>query len=74
MQRIFKQLDNNNDGKLNRAELVDAYREMVGEDAERLVDEILAKADSDNSGIIDYSEWMVATIDKNILLSDKKLK
>ena len=30
-------------------------------------------ADSDGSGEIDYSEWVVATMDKRKLLSDEKL-
>jgi calcium-dependent protein kinase len=30
--------------------------------------------DSDGSGEIDYSEWVVATINKNRLLSDEKLE
>jgi hypothetical protein len=30
--------------------------------------------DPDGSGEIDYTEWLVATIDKDILLTDEKLK
>lgn len=38
------------------------------------IDRILEIADADGSGEIDYSEWVVATIDKNKLLSDNKMR
>lgn len=41
--------------------------------AEEEVDKILARVDADGSGEIDYSEWMVATINKEKLLSTEKL-
>lgn len=37
------------------------------------MDRILKLADSDGSGEIDYSEWVVATMDKRKLLTDEKL-
>ena len=42
--------------------------------AEEEVDRILKLADSDGSGEIDYSEWVVATMDKRKLLTDEKLQ
>jgi calcium-dependent protein kinase len=42
--------------------------------AEAEVDKILERVDADGSGEIDYSEWVVATINKENLLSDVKLK
>jgi calcium-dependent protein kinase len=38
------------------------------------VDKILARVDANGSGEIDYSEWIVATINKEKLLSKDKLK
>jgi calcium-dependent protein kinase len=46
----------------------------MGDLAEIEVDRIMAIADADNSGAIDYSEWVVATINKALLLSDEKMK
>ena len=84
MQRAFKALDKNSDGKLSRDELVDGYRTIFGELAEVEVDKILARVDANGSGEIDYSgkfilinfslEWIVATINKDKLLSADKLK
>ncbi len=42
--------------------------------AEEEVDRILKIADSDGSGEIDYSEWVVATTDKHKLLTTEKLQ
>lgn len=64
----------NNDGKLSREELVNGFKETFGEiAAEEHVDKIMKMVDADGSGEIDYSEWVVATINKNRLLSDEKL-
>ena len=38
------------------------------------MDKILARVDANGSGEIDYSEWIVATINKEKLLSKDKLK
>jgi len=42
--------------------------------AEEQVEKIFERVDLDGSGYIDYSEWVVATIDKRKLLSPEKLK
>jgi calcium-dependent protein kinase len=55
LQKAFKALDRNSDGKLSRDELIEGYRKMYGELAEEEVDKILARVDSNNSGEIDYS-------------------
>jgi len=74
LQKAFKALDKNSDGKLSRDELVDGYRQIFGDMAEEEVDKILARVDANGSGEIDYSEWIVATINKEKLLSIDKLK
>ena len=64
----------NNDGMLSRYELVKGYTKIFGnntvEDAEKIFDRI----DNNKSGQIDYSEGVVATIDKKKLLTSDKLK
>jgi calcium-dependent protein kinase len=42
--------------------------------AEDEVDKILQRVDANGSGEIDYSEWIVATINKEKLLSKDKLR
>ena len=64
LQKAFKQLDISRTGVISRDDLLKGYSDLMGETAEAEVDRIFAIADSDNSGAIDYSEWVVATIDK----------
>lgn len=73
-KKIFTDLDENNDGKLSREELIHAYRKIYGEMAESEVDNIMALADIDGSGEIDYSEWIMATTNRKSLLNEEKLK
>lgn len=74
LQKAFKALDKNSDGKLSRDELIEGYRQIFGDLAEEEVDRIMKIADSDGSGEIDYSEWVVATTDKRKLLTNEKLE
>ena len=74
LQKAFKALDTNSDGKLSREELITGYRQTMGDLAEDEVDRIMKAADTDGSGEIDYSEWIVATTDKRKLLTDEKLQ
>jgi len=70
---VFKSIDKNSDGKLSRKELIEGYTQILGELAEDEVDRIMKIADTDGSGEIDYSEWVIATMDKKKLLTEDKL-
>lgn len=75
LQKAFKSLDKNSDGKLSRQELVEGYTLIMGDlAAEEEVEKIMKIADADGSGEIDYSEFVVATMDKKKLLSNEKLE
>ena len=67
-------MDTNNDGKLCRKELINGYRKLYGDLAEEEVDRIMSVADIDGSGEIDYSEWLVATLNKKNLITDENLE
>jgi calcium-dependent protein kinase len=73
-KRLFARLDLNRDGMLQREELVEGFREIYGEVVEQEVDEIMALADLNGNGELDYSEWLVATSQMDVILTDKKLK
>jgi calcium-dependent protein kinase len=47
---------------------------VFGEQAKEKADKIFEKIDNDGSGLIEYSEWILATIDKEALLSQDNLE
>ena len=57
---------------LSKDELQAGFERLYGTQEE--VDRIFKKVDIDHSGFIDYSEWVVATINKEKLLSREKLE
>lgn len=74
---IFQAFDKNHDGQIDQQELLDGYIEFFDGDAERAereVQEIMEKLDFNGNGSIDYSEFAIANIDMNKLLSEDKLK
>ena len=59
---------------LSKYELTVGFQKIYGDQAADEVDKIFQKVDIDGSGFIDYSEWVVATINKEKLLTREKLQ
>eukprot|EP00826_Nyctotherus_ovalis_P041676 TRINITY_DN4238_c0_g1_i1.p3 TRINITY_DN4238_c0_g1~~TRINITY_DN4238_c0_g1_i1.p3 ORF type:complete len:155 (-),score=56.71 TRINITY_DN4238_c0_g1_i1:162-626(-) len=76
LKEIFVAIDKNADGKLSREELIKGYSnvEPSAADVEAKVDEMMRNLDIDHSGFIDYSEFIVALMDKKKMLSKENLK
>ena len=70
---IFQSIDINNDGKLSLEEIKKAVGKADGLKAEN-VEEIFKSIDTDNSGNIEYTEFISASIEKNLYLNKEKLK
>lgn len=71
---IFHNLDTNGDGVISRQELERWYLDFMPENEVRvLVDKIMQHVDSDNNGVIDYTEFLRATVDMKKLLSEQNL-
>lgn len=75
MEEIFAAMDKNNDGMLSKQEIKEGYEEHFGVpiDDEEL-DKIFDAIDTDGSGAIDYSEFLMATMNEQQLMSKEKLK
>jgi calcium-dependent protein kinase len=75
MEEIFAEMDTNNDGMLSKEEISNGYEKHFGSaiDDEEL-DKIFSAIDTDGSGAIDYSEFLMATMNEQQLLSKEKLK
>ena len=74
LTKIFKDLDQNNDGVLNRQEIEQGLIKYYGEEkAKEETDNIFKKVDADGNGTISYEEFIRASIDKRSILTDKNL-
>lgn len=76
LEKTFKALDKNGDGKLSRQELIDGYTQTFKSEelAKAEVDKIMKEIDVDNNGYIEYSEFLLASCNKKKALSTENLK
>jgi calcium-dependent protein kinase len=73
--KTFLEIDKDGDGELTREELFESYTKIYSpEEAEFLVEELFRKIDFNNSNSIDFSEFLVATINQNEELNERNLR
>lgn len=75
MNAEFRVLDKNGDGKLSKEELLSAYEKIMNAEKARLeVDKIMSNIDSNESGFIDYSEFISACMKAEEVLNEENLR
>lgn len=72
---VFHLLDLNRDGKISKDELVKLMvdKKLPAEEAEMYAELIMEHADIDNSGYIDYTEFLRASVNKNRVLTRENI-
>lgn len=81
---VFRSIDTNHDGQLDREELIKGYKYFLAlkgakmsdlDEAQiaREVDHVLKSIDFDRNGYIEYSEFVTVAMDRETLLSKDKL-
>ena len=72
---MFKTLDRNGDGRLSKDEVQEGYMAHYGKlISDDEVNQMFDAVDTDQSGYIDYTEFIVAAINEKKLTSHDKLK
>ncbi len=71
LKEIFSALDKNLDGTLTLDEIKEGLSKV--KDIKINVDEIFACLDTDGSGVVNYTEFIAATIDQKIYLKEERL-
>ena len=74
LEKIFRSLDKNGDGHLSKEEIFEGYEENFGIPInEEDVDKMFKNIDIDGNGTIDYTEFVMATMNEKSLVSNEKL-
>ena len=73
LKATFQSIDENGDGMLSLEELKNAVAKADKIDFGN-VEEIFKAIDTDNSGVIDYTEFIAASLEKKTYLQESKLK
>lgn len=76
LQKTFQSLDKDSNGVLTKDELIEGYKKVFAErsNPELEVQRIIEEVDINNSGQIDFTEFIIATMNKEKLLNQNKLE
>ena len=67
-------MDTNGDGKLDKTEIKNGFSEFYKMNlTEEEVEEMMDKVDADGSGEIEYSEFVICTLDQKNFLTAENL-
>merc|ERR1711972_763946 len=70
LRETFMQLDGNGDGKLTVNEVKEGIQKAGLKEIPADLQQIMEDVDSDGSGVIDYTEFLAATLDKKIYMQE----
>merc|ERR1712151_640851 len=70
LRDTFMQLDGNGDGKLTVAEMKEGITKAGFKEIPADLQQIMEDVDSDGSGVIDYAEFLAATLDRRVYMKE----
>merc|ERR550537_1250937 len=70
LRETFMQLDHNGDGLLTASEMKEGLSKAGLKEIPADLQQILEEVDSDGSGVIDYTEFLAATLDKKVYMAE----
>jgi len=74
IDKLFRSMDTDSDGKLRKEEVKVGYKAIFGKElSEDDVEYLYSHVDMNGDGIIEYSEFVVAAVNEDILLRDENL-
>jgi len=75
LRKIFECIDRDSDARINKADIKHAFSEVFGRKLEGSeIEQLFKNIDHDNSGFIEYEEFIRATISKEIVLNEENLR
>ena len=75
LQKVFQEMDVNNDGMLTYIEIKNAYEKYFGKTiSEMQINKIIEGMDSNSDGIISYEEFLRVSLNQNHFVDEKNLK
>ncbi len=73
LREMFKTLDKGNKGTINADDLKEAVKQLGVSSSPEVVEGMLQRLDADNSGEIEYEEFLAAAVNKKELVTDHTL-
>merc|ERR1719159_2342672 len=70
LRETFMALDDNGDGLLTAAEMKEGLQKAGLKEIPPDLQQIMEEVDSDGSGVIDYTEFLAATLDKKVYMAE----
>ena len=70
LKRKFESIDRNGDGNITLKELWEAIKDIENKDE---IMQIMSAADLDNSGTINYTEFLAATLEQSVFMREENL-
>ena len=75
INKVFRYFNKKGDCRLTKIELIEGVCQYKPkEEVDKYIEEIFILLDGDNNGYIEYEEFLMACLDKKMILRDKNLK